>query len=1395
MKHPDLDITPQVPQTPEKPKNWVRISLWIFATVLAILLILRLLIASPVGSNILESQIENRVIAGQTIQIEGLKGDILGKFRFKTLSISDETGEWLTAQNGQIEWKPFSLASKTLHIVSTDINAITLSKRPEFETENTNTENKDNSPPFIKRFIVDDVNLPFIQVKEGLGLPASDIGLSASLDIGGSQNNFKLISTSADVGKTQTQIKDTATVDLEWSLQKLLTGSVQIQIPQNGFVSSLLPKPLENDLRITFDGNGNLKDWQSIGKVLSGDKTLASIDGKSVKSQTRINIISDLEGFELAAPLTKRLGTTMRLDLEGDLSSLKNANLAAHLDSRVMDISTTGPINLRQLKMLEPWKIEADAESLAQLTGQDDLNADAVSFAGDWMYSEENASVNGNITAQNISYGEQRIKGLEAGINAALDETDLSIESDITLRSPFTNIEAADKLLGDTLNVNTRASLSPDTQVIDIHALKLKSAFLSANAEGQIDPNGEISLDAETTVSNIEKITDFASGTVFLNTNLQRKGLNQPLNITVSSDRNSIEIQNDELAAVLNSSPTLSANASVSENGDIQFKGRLGADQNTAAFTGRLIGQRLTANANLAIPTFSLDETNIETLNVSAKLNGPISKLDFASDASLVSAIIAGRNIANAKLVANGTLQDGAVTSNLLVDSMVDTFPLNAAIELKSADIIEITRLDANWADLKLNANAKLGGSVPLNAQLKLAGPLTPLSIDGRVDIEGVIDGQMIDVSGQTQNVKFGTTLLETSDLTIKGSMDAIDFAISSSGNTKFIDPDTPIEINIKGIADLSSDIRSINANLDGILDETKISTQKPLIIESQNSETTLKTTLNGFGGLLDVQGKKTDTDLNLETSISDVSINQISSLFGRDGLTGNINANANWHGTSNEGAADYSLDITDAGRKGDSIAHIEASAVGQFIEGRFVSIIEAHNGSDLNMDAVFSTPLLVTNGLPSVNSNEVSRLDIGALGKLEAVWAIIGLDSVDLNGFFDINAEAEAPLAELRPIGKITVSDTSFEHDRYGSRMHNIDVEANFDTASLELISATATGLDGGTVEGSGSIFWDQEKQSALRTRFKNFGALKFDGVGANFTGDLDVARAQDGIQISGDLNVNEAKINIAQFGSSGVKTVDVVFVDEMQNGKALEPKVSPTSRMALDINVKADRRVFVTGRGVNIEMAASTKIGGTLKKPDVRGGANIVRGNFSLLGQPFEFTSGSVRLDGNPMDATTEMKANRTSDGITSSIIVSGQVRSPEISFASSPDLPEDEIISRLLFGRSPSRLSAVEAAQLAVAAASITGDGQGFAPLADLQNAIGLDRLAISQDANNAPQLETGKYLSDDVYVELRSRSGGESDLAIEWEAIDNVEIGTVFGDETGARVSVEWKKELD
>ena len=134
------------------------------------------------------------------------------------------------------------------------------------------------------------------------------------------------------------------------------------------------------------------------------------------------------------------------------------------------------------------------------------------------------------------------------------------------------------------------------------------------------------------------------------------------------------------------------------------------------------------------------------------------------------------------------------------------------------------------------------------------------------------------------------------------------------------------------------------------------------------------------------------------------------------------------------------------------------------------------------------------------------------------------------------------------------------------------------------------------------------------------------------------------------------------------------------------------------------------------------------------------------------------------------------------------------PEITLSSSPSLPDDEILSRVLFGRSPSELSPLQAAQLAGAAAQLAG-GDAFNLVGQLQAATGLDRLDIGLDEAGGALLSTGKYLADDIYLEIESGVTGAPGVTLEWTPLENVAVDAEIDPELGPKLAIQWKRDFD
>lgn len=217
------------------------------------------------------------------------------------------------------------------------------------------------------------------------------------------------------------------------------------------------------------------------------------------------------------------------------------------------------------------------------------------------------------------------------------------------------------------------------------------------------------------------------------------------------------------------------------------------------------------------------------------------------------------------------------------------------------------------------------------------------------------------------------------------------------------------------------------------------------------------------------------------------------------------------------------------------------------------------------------------------------------------------------------------------------------------------------------------------------------------------------------------------------------------------------------------------------------------MTGRGLDSEWAIDLTATGTASNVNLKGDATMVRGSLDLAGRPFVFDSGEITFDGPVNSARISVDAERSVNGFVARVQVSGKPSNPVFELSSTPDLPQDEILSRLLFGRSSIDLSPVEAAQLASSIAKLSGRGGGFDPAAQLQSALGVDRLSIgSNDAGNA-ELGVGQYLSDDVYLQLNAAGASGSSVEVEWEPADHVSVTSETTATGENKISIRWKKD--
>jgi len=175
--------------------------------------------------------------------------------------------------------------------------------------------------------------------------------------------------------------------------------------------------------------------------------------------------------------------------------------------------------------------------------------------------------------------------------------------------------------------------------------------------------------------------------------------------------------------------------------------------------------------------------------------------------------------------------------------------------------------------------------------------------------------------------------------------------------------------------------------------------------------------------------------------------------------------------------------------------------------------------------------------------------------------------------------------------------------------------------------------------------------------------------------------------------------------------------------------------------------------------------------------GAFNLIRGRLDILGRRIELTEALLQLQGDFVPYLRVAAATET-DGVTSSVLIEGEATNPTVTFTSSPELPQEEVLSRLLFGRALTSLSVFQAAQLAGAVATLAGRG-GDGIIGNLRKGFGLDDLDLQTSETGGTSLRAGKYLSRNVYTEVEVDDGGQSRINLNLDVTKNVTVRARVG----------------
>ena len=389
--------------------------------------------------------------------------------------------------------------------------------------------------------------------------------------------------------------------------------------------------------------------------------------------------------------------------------------------------------------------------------------------------------------------------------------------------------------------------------------------------------------------------------------------------------------------------------------------------------------------------------------------------------------------------------------------------------------------------------------------------------------------------------------------------------------------------------------------------------------------------------------------------------------------------------------------------------------------------------------------------------------------GPSDTLWRLSGIEIFDLTGPAAIAADIGGTLADPKIRGSLGTQNARLESPVTGTVIQNLGVQGRFAGSRFLFSKLSGQTPGGGAVEGSGSVTFS-EGQTLLDLAFnaKNALLLNRDDVAAQVTGPLKVVSRGRGGTISGKLHLENGRFTLGQASSAAAIPQLNVTHTGLDEADVIEPEQLNPWRLDGDV---AGGDLAVRGLGIRSTWTTDLHVGGSANSPAFTGGADLVRGDYEFAGRTFRLERGAIRFRGeDPPNPRLDIRAEAQVQGLDATILVQGTGNSPEISFASVPQLPQDELLSRLLFGSSITTLSAPEAIQLAAAVAALNSGSGNLDPINAVRSAVGLDRLrfvpadiATGQKAS----LAAGKYIGRKVYVEVITDGRDYSATRVEYQ----------------------------
>ena len=1338
------------------------------------------------------------------VSIGSVEGALSSSAVIRDVRIADRDGVWLTLDRANLVWSRTALLRGRLQVDELTIGRLQLQRRPLPAEEDAAVSDEPILPELPVRVIIDRFALQELVLGEPVLGTQARLSAAGSAQIGNPSEGLDLT-----FAAQRLDAPGQLSIDVNYVPQtNRLSLDLTHQEPAGGIAARLLELPGLPPVDLKLAGQGPLSDFAARLDFTAGP----TIGAAGTTTVRRTNAAYDLN-VDLAARIEGLLPAPVAPVFSGTTQLVGNVNVAddggvrfqpIQITSNVARFDMNGTISSGQV-----LDIRLNARALptdGSRTRAGVAEIARLNFDGTVQGPLTAPRVNGTLDAAEVRLPEGSLDTLNARVTMnPVEGVSPPERFSFAIDANASGIRPADQALaraiGTTLAVTSRGSFDLEG-VANVETARIETSTARASFTGRV---GSTILDG-TLDANIPALAPFSGiagrtlrGSADLNARLTGNPRRYDMAAVVDARLRELSTGTPAIDGLLGRSVTAAGTLRRIPNGfafnDFRIDG--------AHLDARVDGQATQSAADLGLDV-TIDElrhvderVTAGRATLAARLTGSLERPDVNGTATLTDVRALGRSIPRLALDLNARDVTGALDAALTLEGRVDDKPATGSLHLAKPPEGGwlLDRLDIDIGSVALTGNLRLGADQLAQGEISLIGsnfddlsPLVLTKLDGALDavVTFGVRGGGQDVQVTARGARFSAadiavrdfdTRLTVQDLyrrpVIDGTITAA--SVSAGGQTyrdvRLIAEGTPdasrftasatgqgFNLDAQGRVVPGDATRIELASLNARRGGRRLALAQPATIVLQDGAVTLSNVVIAADqGRVALSGTIGDR-LDLNVDIRNLPLQTAEIVVPNLGLAGTANGSAAITGTTSNPSGTYRLTLS--GLATAQTRQAGLPPLGIEAQGR---LADQRIGIDARVSAARAGTFQVSGSIPIEPADELA-LRVSGRTDLAIANTFLSASGQRLTGATNLDLSIAGTIADPRVQGSVTLANGSFSDALRGIQLNSIAGRLAARGQVLVIESLSAQTPNGGSLAARGQVTIDPAAGFPGEIRITGSRAQLVSNETVEASADLDLT-------LSGPLT---SRPRVA--GRIDIITMNVSVPDRLPTTlrplpgtKHVRPTPTAAARLALtqrrqaasargtpfraelDLVLTAQNRIFVRGRGLNAELGGDLRLQGTTQDPVAIGAFELRRGRFDLLGQRIDLVRGRLDFTGD-LTPSLDFLAETQAGDVTARIGVTGPASSPEFSFSSSPDLPQDEVLSRILFQRPSGGLSAGQALQLAQAVAQLSG-GSGNDAFERLRRSLGVDSLDITVGADG-PGVGVSRYISDNVRVGVRA-----------------------------------------